>query len=114
MKSDEEKRDREEEGLPILKKPTPQNILLLEQFKSKFKSSPNLKPRCRASPKSISKGKENLIDGQMRLISRRGVITLTRPGSGLKGKFTVNEPGGQLRGVMGPSGAEVLNKGFVL
>ena len=50
----------------------------------------------------------------MRLISRRGVITLTRPGSGLKGKFTVNEPGGKVRGVMGPTGTEVINKGFIL
>ena len=52
--------------------------------------------------KSITRdNSSNLIEGQLRLISRRGSIILSRPGKGLKGKFEIQEPGGKLRGVMG-------------
>ena len=53
---------------------------------SRPKVSPDLKSISKNSQKPSSKGK--LIEGQLKIINRRGIITLETPGKGLKGKFT--------------------------
>ena len=104
VRQEEEKGVREGESLLSKRKPTPGSNLLMRNFMSKFKAPPDQKSKCRPIRKSISRdNSSNLIEGQLKLISRRGAILLSRPGKGLKGKFQLQEPGGKERGVMGPT-----------
>ena len=67
---------------------------------SKFKAAPDLKATKRPIRKSTN---NSLIEGQLRLVSRRGAIILSRPGKGLKGKFEIQETGGKIEGGYGTS-----------
>ena len=96
--NDEEKRVREGESLISKGKPTPGKVLHLKDFMSKFRAAPDLKSTKRPVRKSTN---NSLIEGQLRLVSRRGSIMLSRPGKGLKGKFELQEPGGKIKGGYG-------------